>query len=144
MAALLILGDNVRHVLQDLDVWPAGPWPGSSQYVSNCPARIAMSPPRPCNTSAECGTFDCGGDSYAASDGASCFSCYVGEGSFDHTCSNGMESISCLSAVGWIFLSMTYSGFALFFIATFWNADLVGKLRRIQEQWKAIREDDGI
>eukprot|EP00960_Hanusia_phi_P044420 756632-Hanusia_phi.AAC.4 len=80
MAALLILGDNVRHVLQDLDVWPAGPWPGSSQYVSNCPARIAMSPPRPCNTSAECGTFDCGGDSYAASDGASCFSCYQWDG----------------------------------------------------------------
>jgi len=35
-AALLILADLFRHVLQDTKVWPEGPWPGSSQYRSNC------------------------------------------------------------------------------------------------------------
>lgn len=32
-ASLLILADQVRHVLQDQGVWPA---PGSSQYRSDC------------------------------------------------------------------------------------------------------------
>ena len=144
LAAILILGDNVRHVLQDTNVWPAGPWPGSSQYVPNCAVRIAMLPPRSCNASTDCGSFDCGGGSYAVGEGSSCFTCYIGEGSFDHTCSTGMESMSCLSTVGLVFMSMTYAGFALFFFATFWNADLVGKLRKIREEWKAIREDDGV
>jgi len=35
-AALMIMSDLTRHVLQDADVWPAGPWPGSSQYRPGC------------------------------------------------------------------------------------------------------------
>jgi len=31
------MADLTRHVLQDADVWPAGPWPGSSQYRPGCP-----------------------------------------------------------------------------------------------------------
>jgi len=37
VAALMIMSDLMRHVLQDADVWPAGPWPGSSQYRPGCP-----------------------------------------------------------------------------------------------------------
>jgi len=37
LAALMIMADLTRHVLQDADVWPAGPWPGSSQYRPGCP-----------------------------------------------------------------------------------------------------------
>jgi len=37
VAALMIMADLMRHVLQDADVWPAGPWPGSSQYRAGCP-----------------------------------------------------------------------------------------------------------
>jgi len=37
VASLMILADLTRHVLQDADVWPAGPWPGSSQYRAGCP-----------------------------------------------------------------------------------------------------------
>jgi len=36
-AALLIMADLVRHLLQDINVWPSGPWPGSSEYRANCP-----------------------------------------------------------------------------------------------------------
>jgi len=35
-AALLIMADLLRHVLQDTKVWPEGPWPGSSEYRANC------------------------------------------------------------------------------------------------------------
>jgi len=37
LAALFIMADLTRHILQDLKVWKEGPWPGSSQYRSNCP-----------------------------------------------------------------------------------------------------------
>jgi hypothetical protein len=37
LAALFIMADLTRHVLQDLKVWKEGPWPGSSQYRSGCP-----------------------------------------------------------------------------------------------------------
>jgi len=36
-AALLIMADLTRHLLQDLNIWKSGPWPGSSQYRPNCP-----------------------------------------------------------------------------------------------------------
>jgi hypothetical protein len=36
VAALLIMADLSRHVAQDIDLWPAGQWPGSSQYRSGC------------------------------------------------------------------------------------------------------------
>jgi len=36
VAALMIMADLTRHVLQDADVWAAGPWPGSSQYRPDC------------------------------------------------------------------------------------------------------------
>jgi len=38
LAALLIMADLTRHILQDLDVWEAGPFPGSSEYRPNCEA----------------------------------------------------------------------------------------------------------
>jgi len=37
LAALFVMADLTRHVLQDLKVWKEGPWPGSSQYRSDCP-----------------------------------------------------------------------------------------------------------
>jgi len=37
IAMFLILADLMRHVLQDTNVWPAGPWPGSNEYRNNCP-----------------------------------------------------------------------------------------------------------
>jgi len=37
IASLMILADPTRHVLQDYNVWKAGPWPGSSQYRPGCP-----------------------------------------------------------------------------------------------------------
>jgi len=36
LAAFLIMADLLRHVLQDVNIWKAGPWPGSSEYRSNC------------------------------------------------------------------------------------------------------------
>jgi len=36
LASILIMADLVRHLLQDLNVWPSGPWPGSSEYRVGC------------------------------------------------------------------------------------------------------------
>ena len=96
LAALLVLADNLRHVLQDLEVWPAVPpqgawYPSSSQYRPGCP----------------------------------------------------VESFECLSAVGWVFtVVLTYTGFATFFFATMWNANLPAKLEAIAARWRALRDAD--
>jgi len=37
LASLLIMADLLRHVLQDVGLWKAGPWPGSSEYRADCP-----------------------------------------------------------------------------------------------------------
>jgi len=37
LAALFILADLARHVLQDVNIWKSGPWPGSSEYRDGCP-----------------------------------------------------------------------------------------------------------
>jgi len=36
IAAVLIMSDLLRHVLQDLNIWKSGPFPGSSQYRDGC------------------------------------------------------------------------------------------------------------
>lgn len=83
------MADLCRHVLQDLDWWPAGQWPGSSEYKSDCDT----------------------------------------------------EGWSCLNAVGWTFtVAFTYTGFVLIFIGTMWNADIIGKIRAIRDEWKRLRE----
>jgi hypothetical protein len=35
-AMFLIMADLLRHILQDRNIWKAGPWPGSSEYRTNC------------------------------------------------------------------------------------------------------------
>jgi hypothetical protein len=37
---------------------------------------------------------------------------------------------------------MTYTGFLVFFFASFWNANLVGKLAAIRTRWRALREKE--
>lgn len=138
VATLLVMADNTRHVLQDTKVWPSGPWPGSSQYLSDCSTRDWLNPVTNCTTHNDCGVLDCGnGTSFAAGPGKPCYECYIGDGK----CSAGAsESFACLSAIGWIFtVAMTYSGFLLFFFASFWNANLVGKLMSIRAKWRALR-----
>jgi hypothetical protein len=36
LATPLLLADMTRHCLQDADLWPGGPWPGSSMYKEDC------------------------------------------------------------------------------------------------------------
>lgn len=139
LAALLVMADNTRHVLQDTKVWPSGPWPGSSQYLSDCSTRNWKTPRTTCLNSTQCGTVDCGDGMLSAGAGAPCYECYS-----DGLCSAGAsESIACLSAVGWIFtVGMTYTGFMVFFFASFWNANLVGKIAVIRTQWRVLREKE--
>ena len=131
---------HTRHVLQDIKVWPSGPWPGSSQYRSNCETRAWKVPSSPCNASKDCGSFDCGDGTYSAGAEAICYECYDGDG----LCSAGAsESFACLSTVGWIFtVALTYSGFLVFFFASFWNANLIGKLIVIRNKWHALRRGE--
>ena len=138
VAALLVMADNTRHVLQDTRVWPSGPWPGSSQYAPDCSTRNWKTPRTPCTSSSDCGPVACGDGSFGAAAGATCYECYRPDG----LCSAGAsESMVCLSAVGWIFtVGMTYSGFLVFFLASFWNANLLGKLAAIRAKWRALRE----
>eukprot|EP00292_Cryptomonas_paramecium_P023493 CAMPEP_0113699266 /NCGR_PEP_ID=MMETSP0038_2-20120614/23202_1 /TAXON_ID=2898 /ORGANISM="Cryptomonas paramecium" /LENGTH=151 /DNA_ID=CAMNT_0000622585 /DNA_START=453 /DNA_END=905 /DNA_ORIENTATION=+ /assembly_acc=CAM_ASM_000170 len=147
------MADQLRHVLQDLEWWPSGPWPGSSEYVSDCSTRSFMTPLQACATGSDCGTFDCGNGHFSAGEGLPCFVCRGNpsaspEAALNATaaqyCSQNAETFSCLSPVGWAFtVAMTYVGFLCFFLATFWNADLVGKLRAVRDKWRALRGGGG-
>lgn len=91
LASICVLADQMRHVLQDYDVWPAGQWPGSSEYKSDC-----------------------------------------------HD-----ETFRCLNAVGWIFtVFLTYFGFLLLLIGSFWNANIMDKLDEFRAKWRELREGD--
>lgn len=137
VAALFVMADNTRHVLQDTKIWPSGPFPGSSQYSADCPVRNWKLPVTNCTVARNCGNFTCDGG-FAEGPGKPCYECYAG----DNLCSAGQsETMACLSAIGWIFtVAMTYSGFLLFFFASFWNANLIGKLAAIRAKWKALRQ----
>lgn len=136
IAALLILADQTRHVLQDFKIWHGGPWPGSSQYISDCPVRKLEFPERTCKANSDCGSFDCGGGYFSQNEGEDCFTCFGDTGK----CSEEAETFACLTPVGWVFtVVMTYSGFCIFFFAMFWNANLLGKLAQIKRKWNAMR-----
>jgi len=46
----------------------------------------------------------------------------------------------CLSAVGWLFtVGATYIGFILLMWGSFWNANLISKLKEIRDRWRQIR-----
>jgi len=50
------------------------------------------------------------------------------------------EGPKCLTATGWIVtIFCTYCGFFLFLFGTFWNANLMGKLRELRAKWREIR-----
>lgn len=137
IAAIFVMADNTRHVLQDTKIWPGGPFPGSSQYRSDCRVRNWKLPVTNCTQDQDCGTFACNGG-FADGPGKLCYECYHGDG----LCSGGVsESMVCLSAIGWVFtVVLTYSGFLLFFFASFWNANLLGKLTAIRAKWIALRQ----
>eukprot|EP00287_Rhodomonas_sp_CCMP768_P020285 CAMPEP_0202828462 /NCGR_PEP_ID=MMETSP1389-20130828/14942_1 /ASSEMBLY_ACC=CAM_ASM_000865 /TAXON_ID=302021 /ORGANISM="Rhodomonas sp., Strain CCMP768" /LENGTH=134 /DNA_ID=CAMNT_0049501951 /DNA_START=45 /DNA_END=449 /DNA_ORIENTATION=+ len=126
LAALLVMADNVRHVLQDTGVWPPGPWPGSSQYVGDCNVRqpLLEYPKRECASTEDC------------VDGGVC----TQDGALAGICTENAETIACLSAVGWAFTVVaTYLGFFLLFVGSAWNANLLGKLAAIRSKWRALR-----
>lgn len=145
LAAVMIMADQTRHVLQDLQLWKsssASKWiPGSAMYVDECDEKVISVPAWSCSdySNSTCGTIACGNGHYRVDNGTTCRSCDVSAG----VCVESAESFSCLTAVGWVFtVCLTYGGFAVFFCASFWNANLVGKLKAICDQWKALRKDE--
>jgi len=144
LAALMIMADQTRHVLQDLQIWKsaASGWmPGSAMYMDDCDAKVVSVPIWNCSdaSNAQCGTIACGNGHYRVENGTTCRSCDVEHG----VCVESAESFACLSTVGWVFtVALTYGGFLIFFFASFWNANLVGKLKAIHSKWQALRHDD--
>lgn len=135
------MADQLRHVLQDLKIWKPGPFPGSSQYMDQCDIKTVSSPFSNCTVNADCGTYDCGNGHFAVIAGGTCRSCDTVQA----VCVENAETFACLSLIGWIFtVGLTYSGFALFFFASFWNANLMGKLRDIGEKWRALRGENAV
>jgi len=50
------------------------------------------------------------------------------------------EVMHCLSIIGVLFtIVATYLGFILLVIGTFWNANIVDKLKDIKAEWKRLR-----
>jgi len=130
LASILILADQVRHVAQDLGLVHL------AMYYSDCTFRNFENPDRVCNVSSDCGPYDCGGGFFAQHEGEDCFTCFGDSG----RCSEEAETFACLTAIGWIVtVGMTYAGFALFFFAMFWNANLATKLAKIRRKWKDLR-----
>lgn len=119
VASLLILMDPIRHVLQDAHLWHA------PMYIRRCPIRDMQLPATTCRNDHDCSCLD----------GQDCFSCYDNQ-----YCSEGRETFGCLSVYGWIFtIGTTYVGFGFFFFAVLWNADIMGKIVKIQHQWQRLR-----
>ena len=134
VGSLCVLSDNLRHVLQDAGIWRPGPWPGSSQYRSDCAARWVSNTKRHCGASADCGAHDCGGGFFSASPGLDCYTCLL-QGDFAYLCTANAETFSCLSAVGWVFtVVLTYAGFALLAVGSLWNAQLLTKLAAVRDK----------
>jgi len=53
---------------------------------------------------------------------------------------NSHENMAHLSVVGVLFtICCTYSGFALLFVGTLWNANIMKKLKQIKQQWIELR-----
>jgi len=127
VASILILADPVRHVLQDLHYLIT-----ASMYIHNCPVRALQIPERACTMSQECGAHHCGGAYYSVNPGEDCFTCWN-----DGMCSEGAETFTCLSGIGWfVTVICTYVGFAFFFIGVLWNSNLIYK---IATKWKNLR-----
>jgi hypothetical protein len=130
IASLLILADPMRHILQDLHLWRA------PMYISGCPVRALQIPERTCIANSDCGGNNCGGGYFSVNPGEDCFTCWHDTG----FCSEGAEAFRCLSVYGWMLTVVaTYAGFALFFFAVLWNANITGKLKKIRRQWRALR-----
>jgi len=56
---------------------------------------------------------------------------------------NSHENMAHLSVVGVLFtICCTYGGFALLFIGTLWNADIVKKFKQIKQQWIELRNPE--
>jgi hypothetical protein len=126
VASILILADPLRHVLQDLHLITA------SMYIHNCSVRALQIPARSCSVAEECGSHYCGGAYYSVNPGEDCFTCLN-----DGMCSEGAETFTCLSAIGWfVTVVCTYVGFALFFVGVMWNSNLIYK---ISKTWKSLR-----
>jgi hypothetical protein len=63
---------------------------------------------------------------------------FIGSAEYRPDCHD--ENISCLSVLGVFFtIVFTYSGFVLLAVGTFWNANIVSKLKKIKEQWRKLR-----
>jgi len=50
------------------------------------------------------------------------------------------EVFRCLTKVGWIFtVVFTYAGFALLMFGTFWNSNIISKLKLFRAKWRQLR-----
>lgn len=62
-------------------------------------------------------------------------------GSSEYRSDCDSESIRCLSVVGWLItIGCTYGGFILLTVATFWNANIIVKLKKIKAKWNQLRQ----
>lgn len=53
------------------------------------------------------------------------------------------EVFGCLSPLGWVFtVVFTYSGFALLFIGSLWNAKFMDKIAELKDSWRELRQTD--
>jgi len=50
------------------------------------------------------------------------------------------DTVECLSPTGWLItITATYLGYVLLMIGSFWNAQLVSKLKALRDKWRALR-----
>jgi len=56
-------------------------------------------------------------------------------------CSSGY--LDCLSLTGWLItFTATYSGFAILFVGSLWNADICYTCEKIRDKWRKLRHPD--
>jgi len=63
-----------------------------------------------------------------------------GSAQYIHSDSCTSEVFRCLTKVGWLFtVVFTYAGFALLIFGTFWNSNIVAKLKLFRAKWRQLR-----
>ena len=120
MAAMLIMADLVRHVLQDANIWPV-----SSINLTGAARTCACTAPH----CAHCLFYL-----------LVCLLWLQEPGSRQYRAGCHDETFRCLSSVGVVFTILcTYTGFGLLMAGSMWNADLLGKLSAMREKWRELR-----
>mmetsp|Transcript_18327 Transcript_18327/g.38130 ORF Transcript_18327/g.38130 Transcript_18327/m.38130 type:complete len:344 (-) Transcript_18327:62-1093(-) len=167
LASMFIMAEPLRHVLQDIDVWPEcgnndvfprvnETWNDGCKWSSTqykCEKLCYVQPGDSDFCASNPNDEGCGGNvklnEYYTQDEIEKLICAPGVDADDCVAADDMchctdhETFSNLSTIGWIFtFTFTYFGFFVLTVGVMWNAEIVKKFAKIKSQYRALRDPE--